>query len=111
MLNKRAIVEWIGKDQNGRTKPPLGIGTPAYATVVRFADEPWPPINGAWSLVVVKDEQASIENRWVANVHYLMEEAPHDSLRIGRLFELYEGNKCVARGRITGDEMDVEALL
>ncbi len=104
MLNKKAIIEWIAKEQGGRAKPPLGIGVPPYATVVRFADEPWPPVSGAWSLVVIKDEQASTDYRWVANVHFLVEEAPHDSLRDGREFELYEGNKCVARGTITGDE-------
>lgn len=108
MFNKRAIVEWIPKEQGGRVKPPLGIGMHPYATVVRFADEPWPPINDAWSLVVAKDEQESTEYRWVANVHFLVQEAPHDSLRNGRAFELYEGNKCVARGTITGDEMLLE---
>jgi hypothetical protein len=100
MTNKKAIIEWISKDQGGREKPPLGVDIPPYSTVVRFADEPWPPVNGSWSLVVIKNDQASAECRWVAEVHFLVNEAPHDSLRNGRVFELYEGNKCVARGTI-----------
>ena len=100
MMIRKAIVEWITKDQGGRTNPPLGVGVPSYSTVVRFEDEPWPPVDDAWSLVVIKDERTSTELRWVAGVHFLMAEAPHDSLRIGRMFELYEGNKCIARGTI-----------
>jgi len=100
MTDKKAIIEWIPKDQEGREKPPLGVGAPFYSTVVRFADEPWPPLNGSWSLVVIKNVQASTEFRWVAEVHFLVKEAPHDSLRSGRSFEIYEGNKCVARGMI-----------
>lgn len=97
----RAVVEWIPKEQGGRSQPPAGVGSPPYATVVRFADtkEPWPP-PVAWSLVVEKDEAQSERYRWIADVHFLMKEAPHDSLREGRRFELYEGNKLVARGRI-----------
>ena len=105
MMNKKAIVEWKTKDQGGREEPPLGVGVPFYATVMRFTDEPWPPVNGAWSMVVIKDEQASTDSLWTANVHFLVDEAPHDSLRNGRAFELYEGNKCVARGTIMEDEV------
>jgi hypothetical protein len=101
MVTMQAIVEWIPKEEGGRRQPPAGVGLPAYATVVRFVDttEPWPP-PVAWSLVVEKDESASELYRWIANVHFLMDNAPHESLRPGREFELYEGNKLVARGRI-----------
>jgi len=101
MTTVRAVVEWIPKEQGGRSEPPAGVGSPPYATVVRFtdADEPWPP-PVAWSLVVEKDEETSGRYRWFADVHFLMNDAPHDSLRHGRTFELYEGKKLVARGRI-----------
>ena len=72
MIKKKALIEWSSREHGGRSKPPLGVGDPAYSTVVR----------------------------WVANVHFLAEEAPHGSLREGREFELYEGNKCIARGRV-----------
>ena len=100
MVTKKALIEWIPKDQGGRTKPPLGIGVPPYSTEVRFVEDHWPPVDESWSLVVDKNQPLSTEFRWIADVHFLVEEAPHDSLREGRAFELYEGKKCVARGRI-----------
>ncbi len=112
MVTMRAIIEWVSKEQGGRSQPPAGVGSPPYATVVRFVDtkEPWPP-PVAWSLAVEKDEAASDQYRWIADVYFLMNDAPHDSLRSGRVFELYEGNKLVARGRIlepgaTGDKQE-----
>jgi len=100
----RAVVEWIPKEQGGRNQPPAGVGSPPYATVVRFTDskEPWPP-PVAWSLVVEKDDKLSDRHRWIADVHFLVSDAPHDSLRPGRGFELYEGSKLVARGRILAE--------
>jgi hypothetical protein len=103
MITKKASIEWILENQGGRRKPPVGTGNPPYATVIRFADEPWPHSAASWSLVVRKKESQSTEYRWIADVHYLMENAPHDSLRDGRKFELYEGKKCVACGQIIGD--------
>lgn len=104
MVKIRAVVDWIPQDQGGRRQPPAGVGTPPYVSVVRFSDakEPWPPAM-AWSLVVEKDKSSSEPRRWVADVHFLVDEAPHESLRPGREFELYEGSKCVAHGRILGD--------
>lgn len=100
MTPKKAEIEWITKEQGGRTKPPLGIGDPPYSTVVRFLDEPWPPASTAWSLVIRKDDSLSSEYEWIADVHYLVKHAPHESLQEGREFELYEGNKRVAIGKL-----------
>jgi hypothetical protein len=104
----RAFIEWVSKDRGGRNQPPAGVGSPPYATVVRFTDseEPWPPPT-AWSLVVEKIETMSEPYRWIADVRFLVDAAPHDALREGREFELYEGGKCVARGRITGKSVTV----
>lgn len=95
----RARIHWKTKADGGRSKPPAGVGSPFYATVVRFTDsnEPWPPEN-AWSLVIEKIESESDEYDWVADVRYLVNEAPHDELRPNREFELYEGAKLVAYG-------------
>ena len=101
---KKAKLNWLTPEQGGRTKPPLGLGEPSYATVMRFLDEPWPPVGIAWSLVVEKIEAASTEYEWIANVYYLMLAAPQDSLISGRKFELYEGNRCVATGVILSDD-------
>ena len=100
LVKMRAVIDWIPKDQGGRSRPPSGVGTPPYSTIVRFRDtqEPWPtPV--VWSLVVEKDEAQSEPCRWVADVHYLVDDAPHESLRPWREFDLFEGNKCVAHGK------------
>jgi hypothetical protein len=96
----RALIDWIPKEDGGRTKPPSGVGPHPYSTVVRIGEEEWPSAE-SWSLVVRKQEAESSEYRWIADVHFLFEEAPQDSLRPGQTFELYEGAKCVARGQIT----------
>lgn len=95
----QAQVRWKTKSEGGRSRPPAGVGSPSYATVVRFTDsnEPWPPEN-AWSLVIEKIGLEGDEYEWLANVRYLVDEAPHDELRPNRAFELYEGNKLVATG-------------
>ena len=103
MQTVKATIKWMPKDQGGRSKPPLGTGVPAYSAEIRFAEEPWPPVDTSWSLVIEKRESESSEYHWIADVKYKMENAPHDSLRPGRPFELYEGNKCVATGTIMGD--------
>jgi hypothetical protein len=79
------------------------VGQPPYATVIRFKDanEPWPPPN-AWSLVVEKLSELSNEYDWVANVRFLVTEAPVEELRVGREFELFEGARCVATGILIG---------
>ena len=103
----RAVIEWVTKEMGGRSKPPSGVGSPPYATVVRFTDtdEPWPS-HISWSLVVEKIESMSSEFHWVANVSYKMDDAPHDSLRCGRKFELFEGKRCVASGEIITSSRD-----
>lgn len=103
MLTKKALIEWIPQGQGGRTQPPLGLGDPPYATVLHFTDEPWPHTAGSWSLAVAKIESMGDEYRWLPDVRFLVEEAPHDSLREGRAFELYEGRKCVARGTVLSE--------
>ncbi len=100
----RAAVEWIPREQGGRREPPLGVGSPPYASVVRFTDAagPWPPPT-AWSLAVEKDEAFSEPYRWIADVHFVADQAPHSSLRPGRQFDLYEGGRCVAHCRVLAE--------
>ena len=105
----QAVVDWIPLEQGGRRGPPSGLGPQPYSTVMRFLDEPWPaPV--AWSLVVKMVEARDGDDRWLADVRFLFDEAPRDSLREGREFELYEGLKCVARGRLIADSVDPRRL-
>jgi len=101
----QARIHWKTWEEGGRRHPPAGIGQPSYATIVRFKDaaEPWPP-PVAWSLVVEKIEATSHPYDWVANVHFLMDEAPVSELRLHREFELYEGSRCVATGVLVEEE-------
>lgn len=101
MALKRAYIEWIRKEFGGRSKPPAGVGEPPYTTVVRFLNtgESWPPPE-AWNLIVRKTDVRDDPYKWIADVQFLVDEAPHHLLTEGTEFELYEGSKCVAHGRI-----------
>lgn len=102
----KARIHWKTREEGGRRSPPTGIGQPPYATVVRFKDaaEPWPP-PVAWSLIVQKVEALSQDYDWVANVRFLVDEAPVAELRAHREFELYEGGRCVAAGVLAEEDV------
>jgi hypothetical protein len=99
----KAKIQWKRSQDGGRTSPPLGIGSPSYATLVKFSDGRSPWSLGTWSLVVEKNPNQSTDYEWIAKVHFLVPEAPHHELTPGRDFELYEGKKCVATGRLLTD--------
>ncbi len=99
----RAVIQWVPKEEGGRSRLPTGDGPPFYSPEVRFLDEPWPNPDVAWSMIVRKDHESSDPYHWVADVEFRVFDAPHDSLREGREFELYEGMKCVARGKLVGE--------
>jgi len=95
-----AEIEWIRPEDGGRSKPPSGEGSPRYATIVRFAESAGASTLGeAWSLVVEKVEALNPYS-WVAEVRFLVDAAPMDLLASGRTFELYEGHKRVATGKV-----------
>ena len=102
MVTKRAILDWIPAELGGRRSgPPEGEGYEPYAPVIRLLStgEPAPPQN-AWRVVVQKIEALEQPLRWLVEVNYLFDAAPHHLLAEGAEFELYEGKRCVARGRI-----------
>lgn len=105
----RARISWKRREEGGRRIPPNDAGTPPYAAIVYFPDsgKSSPPTN-SWSLVVEKVEAESTEYEWLADVHFLVDEAPHDELRPLREFELYEGKRCVATGILLG-EKDIQS--
>jgi hypothetical protein len=93
----KARIHWKTPGEGGRAMPPQGDGG-AYAPIVRFidAESPLPPAI-AWSLVVNKIAALN-QYEWIADVFYLVKEAPVSELRANRTFELLEGRKCVATG-------------
>lgn len=93
-VTKRAIIDWIRKEDGGRSAPPPG---PQYLGVVELPPSEF-PTGDAWSLVVDMIHSEG-PYRWLADIRFLSPEAPHDWLESSEEFELYEGKKCVARGR------------
>lgn len=97
MTSRLARISWLTADQGGRSCPPAG---PRYSTPARFEanSTSWP--EQAWSLVLDLVSHPAGTADWIANVHFLFPEAPHGWLSDGARFELFEGNRCVARGTI-----------
>ncbi len=93
----KAKVCWVKEEEGGRQSPPSG---PRYVTVARFDEEKdkWP--NEAWSLVVNFHHPPDESLCMIADVRFLMPEAPVELLHTGSTFELFEGAKVVARGEV-----------
>jgi hypothetical protein len=98
-MNKKvkSRICWVKKEEGGRESPPSG---PRYSTAARFEDErvKWP--HEAWSLLLefdgVPDESLCI----IAEVSLLNPDGPIRLLHSGSIFELFEGNRLVARGEV-----------
>ena len=98
----KARIRWKTKEEGGRKVPPLGCaeaGVHPYTTMMNFRGPPdaTPSPDGDWSLVVEELEVLN-EHEWIADVYFLVKEAPAAELQPGRKFALYEGWKCVATG-------------
>jgi hypothetical protein len=95
---KRAIIEWMSAEQGGRDNgPPFG---PDYAAPAKFLAHAEKWHLEAWDLLVHKVECVGGQDKWLADVRFRVDEAPHEWLTPHADFELYEGKRCVARGRI-----------
>jgi hypothetical protein len=97
--NKRAIINWISPEEGGRRSgPPIG---PDYAAPAKFMEHADAWLTEAWDLLVHQVECLDGSNKWLADVQFRVDEAPHAWLISEALFDLYEGKRCVARGTIT----------
>lgn len=92
VTHHRARITWALRPV-GDSSLPTGL---QYATIARFAeDASWP--NDAWSIVCAFDSPPVLQrNPAEARVRFLAESAPHDRLRPGAIFSLYEGRTDVA---------------
>ncbi|MHB1422454.1 MAG: hypothetical protein ACYC3I_04495 [Gemmataceae bacterium] len=97
MASRLARITWLTPEEGGRRTPPSG---PRYSTPARFEGQAPGPEGANWSLVVDRMSQPLGSADWIAEVRFLVDEAPHELLLLGARFELYEGKKCVARGVI-----------
>jgi hypothetical protein len=102
-----AEIRWVPSCEGGRERLASGSGEPHYAPIVRLLDpDEVGPAPVIWSLAVRKLEEVEDSDEWLAEIAYLMPEAPHEELTIGRRFELYEGARCVATGVVLGTAGD-----
>jgi hypothetical protein len=90
----RAMISWISAEDGGRMQPPPG---PKYIGVVQFEEDPSEPF-GAWSLAVNFERRFSGGKVILAQVQFLVDEAPDQLLHSGSRFALFEGRKRVAKG-------------
>lgn len=102
-----AEIRWIPASEGGRQNPPEGVGEPPYVPTVRLlGGDEREDDEIAWSLVIRKleagDDEGEEEAEWLAEIAFLVDAAPHDALTTGRRFELYEGARRVALGKILG---------
>ena len=103
----KAKIEWLSKEQGGRTIIPQGN---KYSPIIRHTKPQLQPLpwlaRESWSLFVENKEFVS-ELETIAEVWYLSEKAP-DNLSENVEFELYEGAKLVATGKILGVYKDAQ---
>ena len=67
-----------------------------YIGIGRFAEDgpAWP--DGAWSVVLEFDNATSIDSPSVAKARFYVAAAPHERIRAGQHFAVYEGPRKVA---------------
>jgi hypothetical protein len=90
----QARVTWVPAALGGRSAPPAAG---RYSTVSRFDDPRADWSHVAWSVVLELHGPADGAGVSRADVRFLVPEAPHELLRPGARFDLYEGARRVAQ--------------
>jgi hypothetical protein len=93
----KAKISWVPKNKGGRESPPPG---PRYITVSRFEEEKDNYPKEAWSLVLEFSRLPGRSLDLIADVGFLMDDAPNYLLHPGSKFELFEGCQLVAKGEV-----------
>lgn len=93
----RVSIHWLKPEEGGREILPTGR---QYSTVSRFEETAilWP--EEAWSIVVEFEQPPRHGKETDAQARFLSPDAPAHLLRPGNRFELLEGNRVIATGRI-----------
>lgn len=97
--------EWLASDLDRYREEAIlvlekGSAGPRYVTVVRFDEEKDNLLDEAWSLVLDFCEPPDESLRMTADVRFLVQEAPLHLFHSGSTFELLEGAKVVAKGKV-----------
>jgi len=86
----------LRKEEGNHLPQDLFISTVAKFEMLK---DKWP--HEAWSIVLNISSLANAEGIMVAGIRLLVpENAPQGLLSAGSGFELYEGRKCVAKGKV-----------
>jgi len=101
---KRARIRWLRHDEGGRRNLP---GLTTYRSVIRSDDDP-NRVHGNWDVEVAFIDPPAHDRPALADIAFMSPDAPSELLGAGSGFELTEGAKIVARGRVleTDDARD-----
>jgi len=91
-------LQWLSDEDGGRQAVPSG---PTYTTVAKLealADR-WPV--EAWSVIIEWSKTSNEGLQTRGNMRFLVKGGPEHLLTPGTTFELYEGRRLVARGRVS----------
>ena len=92
----RAEITWLRPNQGGRKRLP---SLSEYRSVSRFLEDPDSSRFGTWDVIVRFAEPPNEHSyRSLAWIAFRSKDAPRGLLSSGRLFDLTEGKKIVARG-------------
>jgi hypothetical protein len=69
-----------------------------FSRPARFEHQGEDRKQNAWSLTVITEGDVDAQGRQSAEVKFLVPEAPHDWLSIGKRFTLFEGELALAEG-------------
>ena len=102
-MNKKvnAVLQWVKKEDGGRELPPTGpcffiVGrVPEYESFEKWKKEAW-----TFKIEFITQPDETLTHN--VKISYLMDEAPC-YLHLNCLFELYEGYKLVAKGKVIGE--------
>jgi len=98
-LSAKAILSWIPHVAGGRRELPT---IPVYTAVARFRDSQSGELTCDWSLVTRFEEEPRYGHDTVVRISFLAPDAPVELLVPGFQFDLLEGSRVVAHGRIVG---------
>lgn len=103
-----SIIRWLPSDRGGRKAPPPDAT--GYTAPVRLESDP----SGAaitWSLRIVRSVALRGPECILAQVRFVVDEAPHHLLREGERFELQEGARVVAKGVVLPASVQVPPVV
>lgn len=90
----KASIHWLSEAEGGRKHLPTSL---SYTTIARFPyQKDWPA--NAWSIITEFSDPPGQDA--LAQVRFLVEDAPRDWLTSGTTFELLEGSKVVAKVQV-----------